>query len=101
VFYVKLRLARTAVKGRLKESEPQYARLIIAYTLLITLILTVMAMVTEIAGWFFIGYVPWFLYLLINGFKPARNLNRVGWVLVLHSLYFTTVISIFFSIHTG
>ena len=101
VFYVKLRLARTAVKGKIMENEQKYARLIIAYTLVISVILIVMAGITNIAGWFLLGYIPWFLYLLINGFKPAKNLNRIGWVLIVHSLYFTTVLSMFFVLSSG
>jgi hypothetical protein len=101
VFYVKLRLVSSAVAGKARRKVKKYARLIIAYTVLVSLLLLVSATIMGMTGWFLLSYVPWFVYLLINGFKPVRNLNRVGWVLVAHSLYFTTILSIFFLLNMG
>ena len=52
-------------------------------------------------GWLIAAFVPWIVHILWEAFnfRPQKNIYRVGWTLVAHSLFFTALVSLIFALH--
>jgi hypothetical protein len=97
VFYVKLRIARLiTVKSNKNQNDKIYSKLIYIYVVSITAATLLMTSITDISSWLLMAFIPWMIYLVRQGAQPVKNIDRVGWTLVAHSIYFTAFVAILF-----
>lgn len=96
VFYVKLRLARLSKKKN--EIASPYSRLVLGYTILVSAMTLSLYIFGWTPVWLIFAFLPWIVHLLweVFYFQKLQNINRVGWTLVAHSLYFTVFVSLIF-----
>ncbi len=102
IFHVKLRLARLGNKGDEENNRAQkYERWAIVYVIAISAITILISMLRWAPGWLIAAFVPWIIHILwdVFNFRPQKNLYRVGWTLVAHSLFFTGMVSLIFALN--
>ncbi|MFQ5602409.1 MAG: YwiC-like family protein [bacterium] len=100
VFFVKLRLIRLSGKpSQRQKSERIYTRLIVAYVVLISLGTLLLPFWIPVPSWLILGFLPWIAHMLWEClyYSPSKNIHRVGWTLVAHSIYFTGSVSLLLS----
>lgn len=97
VFYVKLRLARLS-KNKNSDQVEFHTRSIIVYTILVSGMSLFLSTLGWVSVWLICAFIPWIVHLLWEAFhfQKLKNINRVGWTLVAHSLYFTMLVSLVF-----
>ncbi|MFQ5676533.1 MAG: YwiC-like family protein [bacterium] len=98
VFFVKLRLARLARGRNANGTDAHYARLALVYVFLVVICGALFSSLAWMPPWLLLAFLPWICHLFWEAIhlRSDKNINRVGWMLVAHSLYFTTLVSLIF-----
>lgn len=100
VFYVKLRLTRMSNRKRQNvRAEILYLRLTIGYVISAMVLIIVFSLLNWTSQWLVLAFLPWLFFVLREGYFPrtGKNVNRIGWTLVAHSVYFAIFCSLLFA----
>lgn len=99
IVHVKLRLAR--LSGKPNHRAQLYERWAVVYVIAIVVVTILLSIFRWAPGWLVVAFAPWMVHILWEAFnvRPQKNIYRVGWTLVAHSLFFAGMVSLIFALN--